>query len=67
MLLGSGEIILLADDEYRPESACDGCLESAGSFSSLLAMSANDHIRGLLFRLGFVLPPGVCFTSVGGR
>lgn len=36
--------------------------EDSESLFSLLAISANDHIRGLL---GFVLPLGVWFTSGG--
>lgn len=45
-----------------------GCFASVDeSFSSLLAISASDHIRGLLLIFGLVLPPGVCLISDGGR
>lgn len=53
MRLGSGDIILPVEDGYSPgKAALDGAgFESFGCFSSLLAISANDHIRGLLLRL----------------
>lgn len=69
MRLGNGDTILPADDGNRPGNVAVGDVnfKSLGCFSSLLAISASDHIRGLLFRLWFVLPPGVCFISTGGR
>lgn len=41
----------------------ESCVESLSSL--LAAISAKDHIRGLLFNVEFVLTPGVCFVSMG--